>query len=166
MKKYFFTILFLTATAFACFAQQNGRASVGLDAGMPIGTSANAYNLAIGGSLKIETPTMGANFFTLSIGYTSLPGKQITNTLGTFNPPPVNYLPLKLGLKYNLTGGLFAEGQLGGAVEIRGRRGVRFIYAPGLTYNFEKIDIGVRYEGWAGSGGPIQQVALRLAYRL
>ena len=86
--------------------------------------------------------------------------------LGTFNAPAVTYLPLKLGLKYNLAAGLYAEGQIGGAFEIRGRRSVRFVYAPGLIYSFNNVDLGIRYEGWAGNGGAIQQVALRLGLSL
>lgn len=166
MKKYYFIALFLVMIAFAANAQQEGRMSVGVDAGMPVGASANTYSLAIGGSLKVETPLAGANFFTLSLGYTSISSKQVNNIFGTVKPPAVAFIPLKLGLKYNLTGGLYAEAQIGGAFEIRGRRTTRFVYAPGLVYSFNDFDLGVRYEGWAGTGGPIQQAAIRLAYKL
>jgi hypothetical protein len=165
MKKYFFTMLLFAVTAFTCFAQEEGRMSIGVDAGVPLGASADDYLIAIGGSLKMENPVGDASLVTISFGYTSLPAKRAL--IGSnIRPPAVTYTPLKFGLKYKLAGPLFAEVQTGAAFEIRGRRITRFIYAPGLVGNINRFDVGVRYEGWAGNGGTISQVAMRLGYRL
>ena len=139
--------------------------SLGVDAGLPVGTSANNFAFVIGGSLKVENPIGEANLLTISIGYFSLSAKS--TVVGTsINPPVTIYTPLKIGIKHKLTGQLFVEAQTGAAFEARGRRTTRFVYAPGLVCNINKFDLGVRYEGWLGSGGTISQVAMRLGFRL
>ena len=164
MKKYLFTTLFFVTIAFTCFAQQDGRVSVGVEAGIPVGSSADDFASVIGGSIKVENPVSENTFITISLGYSSLSAKS--SLLGAnIKPPAAVFMPLKFGLKYRLAGALFAEAQTGVAFEVRGRRTTRFVYSPGLVCNINKVDLGVRYEGWAGSGGVISQVALRLGYR-
>lgn len=158
-------IFLLAGLAFGSYAQSEGHASIALDAGIPAGASGDAYNYAIGGSLKFESPTSEKAFFTISLGYASLSTKEVLIDGSTLKPPAAIFAPVKLGLKYQLAGVLYAEGQIGAAFETRGRRSTRFIYAPGLVCSFERIDLGVRYEGWAGSSGNISQAALRLGYR-
>ncbi len=165
MKKHFLTLLLLATICATASAQTEGRTSIGIDAGIPVGAAGDAFSFAIGGSIKTENPVNETTFLTLSFGYTSLSAKQ-TLTGANIKPPAATYTPLKLGLKYRLVAELYAEAQTGAAFEIRGRRTVRFIYAPGLVYNINNFDLGVRYEGWAGSGGTISQVMLRLGYGL
>ncbi|MGY3213858.1 hypothetical protein [Mucilaginibacter sp. HD30] len=165
MKKFVFTTLFFAVISLTCVAQQDSRMSIGVDAGIPVGFSADDFASAIGGSLKVENPLNDNTFITFSLGYTSLAAK---NTLlgANIKPPAPVFTPLKFGVKYKLAGPLFAEAQIGAAFEIRGRRSTRFVYAPGLVCSINKFDLGVRYEGWAGSGGAISQVAMRLGYSL
>ena len=137
--------------------------SVGVDAGIPVGASANDFASVIGGSLKVESPTGDANLITFSIGYSSLSAKSALPG-ANIRPPASAFTPLKIGIKHRLAGALFIEAQTGAAFEIRGRRSTRFIYAPGLVYNISRFDLGVRYEGWAGNGGTISQVAMRLGF--
>lgn len=165
MKKYFFTTLLLVITAFTCFAQEEGRMSIGVDAGVPVGALADDFASVIGGSLKAENPIGDANLITISIGYSSLAAKS-TLLGANIRPPATIFTPLKIGLKHRLAGPLFVEAQTGAAFEVRGRRSTRFIYAPGLVCNIDRFDLGVRYESWAGSGGTISQVAMRLGFRL
>jgi hypothetical protein len=163
MKKYLFTMLLFAATAFTCLAQQDGRMSIGLDVGIPVGASADNFSSVIGGSLKVENPIGDTNFITFSIGYSSLSAKSML-VGANIKPPASVFTPLKIGIKHKLVGPLFIEAQTGAAFEIRGRRSTRFIYAPGLTCSIDKFDLGVRYEGWAGNGGAISQVAMRLGF--
>ncbi len=165
MIKYFLTAFLFTIITFNCFSQQQGRASIGVDAGIPVASSADAFASAIGGSLKVENPVSENALVTISLGYTSLSAKS-TFPGANIKPPASVFTPLKFGLKYRIAGELFAEVQTGAAFEIRGRRSTLFVYAPGLVCNINNFDAGVRYEGWAGSGGSISQVALRLGYRL
>lgn len=137
--------------------------SVGVDGGIPVGASANNFASVIGGSLKVENPIGDANLITFSIGYSSLSAKSALPG-ANIRPPASIFTPLKIGIKHKLVGALFIEAQTGAAFEIRGRRSTRFIYAPGLVYNIDRFDLGVRYEGWAGNGGTISQVAMRLGF--
>jgi len=165
MKKYFFTMLLFAATAFSCLAQEEGRMSIGADAGIPVGSSADNFSSVIGGSLKVENPIGDANFITFSIGYSSLSSKS-TLLGANIKPPAAIFTPLKIGLKHRLAGSLFIEAQTGAAFEIRGRRTTRFVYAPGLVWSINRFDLGLRYEGWAGNGEAISQVAMRLGFKL
>lgn len=162
MAKIFFTLLLLAGTTFCCFAQTEGQVSIAVDAGIPIGESGDIYSSAIGGSLKFETLASESVLFTLSVGYASLAAKKALIGGGSIKPPAAVFAPVKLGLKYRLAGLLYAEGQIGAAFETRPRRSTRFIYAPGLVCSFGHIDAGLRYEGWVGGNGNINQMALRL----
>lgn len=158
-------IFLFAGVALGCYAQNDAHSSIALDAGIPIGASGNIYSSAIGGSLKFESPTSEKAFFTLSVGYASLSAKEALIGGGMLKPPAAVFAPVKLGLKYQLAGVLYTEGQIGAAFETRGRRSTRFIYAPGLVCSLDRIDVGVRYEGWAGGNGNISQVALRAGLR-
>ncbi|PJJ80165.1 hypothetical protein [Mucilaginibacter auburnensis] len=163
MKKLFLMLLLFIVATLPVVAQTEGRTSIGIDAGIPVGAAADAYSIAIGGAIKTENILNENTLLSLSFGYTSLPAKQ-TLIGANIKPPAATYTPLKVGIKYRLVAELYAEAQTGAAFEIRGRRTVRFIYAPGLVYNINSFDLGLRYEGWAGSGSTISQVALRLGY--
>ena len=165
MRKLILLTLFFAFATFKIYAQDEGRVSLGVDAGIPVGAAADNYTFAIGGSLKVENRVNDNALVTLSFGYTSLPAKS-TLIGANITPPAAVFTPLKFGLKYKLAGPLHAEAQTGAAFEIRGRRTTRFVYAPGLVCNINKFDLGVRYEGWLGNGGTISQVALRLGYKL
>ena len=164
MTKLFLTLLLVTGLAHCGYAQTDSHVSLGVDAGIPVGAAGDNYSSAIGGSLKFESPACESVLFTVSLGYASLAAKEALIGGGTFKPPAAIFTPLKFGLKYQLIGPLYTEGQIGAAFETRGRRSVRFIYAPGLVVSFGHIDAGLRYEGWAGNGN-ISQVALRLGFR-
>jgi hypothetical protein len=165
MKKYFFIMLFFAVTAFTCFAQEDGRMSIGVDPGIPVGAAADNFTFVFGGSLKVENPIGDENLLTISIGYFSLSAKSML-VGANIRPPATIYTPLKIGIKHKVAGPLFIEAQTGAAFEARGRRTTRFIYAPGLVFNINRFDLGVRYEGWLGNGGTISQVAMRLGFRL
>jgi len=165
MKKYLLTTLLVAVVALSCFAQEDNRTSVGVDAGFPVGSSANDFSFAIGGSLKIENAISDNALITISMGYTSLSTKS--TLLGANVKPPASvYTPLKFGVKYKIAGPLFAEGQIGAAFEIRGQRATRFIYSPGLVCNIDKFDVGLRYENWNNTSSNIGQVALRVGLAL
>lgn len=165
MTKFFSALLLFTSLALCSYAQTDGRVSLAFDAGVPVGAAGDIYSSAIGGSLKFESPASENILFTVSVGYASLAAKEALIGGGTFKPPAAIFAPLKLGVKYRLIGPIYTEGQIGAAFETRGRRSTRFIYAPGLVLSLGHVDAGLRYEGWAGSNGNINQVALRLGFR-
>ncbi|WP_299586033.1 hypothetical protein [Mucilaginibacter sp.] len=165
MKKILLALVILGGTAFSSFAQTksgDGKFSIGLEAGLPVGDIHNGYNYLIGGSLKYELPIAASTLFTISAGYSSLHPKSVLKDLGFGS---VGFIPVKVGIKYYIENGFFAEGQLGAAFGTKSGTGTAFAYSPGIGYTFDGgFEVGVRYEGWSNNG-TIGQAALRLAYR-
>jgi hypothetical protein len=168
MKRFIITIAVLTIGAFAGFAQKTEKAkfSIGVDAGVIVGSVSDVASMAIGASAKYNLPVCTKNFITLAAGYSYLPytndlkvdltGYQASQSGGE------SYVPLKAGFKHFFNDVFYGEGQVGASISTQGG-GVAFAYAPGVGLNFSAVDLGVRYEAWTKTN-TISQVAMRLAY--
>ncbi len=160
MKKVLLATMLFVGIAVSGFAQKGSNFSVGLEAGLPIGSTSNAYTVAIGGSLKYEAPIATGTSFTLTAGYTSFQGK----TIGTFKVPAAGFVPVKAGIKYFLADSFYGEAQVGAAFSTQSGGGTAFAYSPGIGYKFsDVIDLGVRYEAWSKSG-TVSQIGARLGF--
>jgi hypothetical protein len=169
MKKLLIIITLIGGTIFTTFAQSSmpagssfadkSRFSIGLEVGVPVGETANVYNFGIGGSLKYETPIAAATLFSISAGYTSLAANQHHSN------ESFGFVPVKVGIKYYLSQGFYAEGQLGATFYVgSGGSFNYFDYSPGIGYTLNRnFDIGLRYEGWV-RGITISQIGFRAAY--
>ncbi|RFZ82081.1 hypothetical protein DYU05_15740 [Mucilaginibacter terrenus] len=163
MKKILFAILFVVGAASTCFAQsssETGKFSLGLNAGLPVGSAHDVSSFAGGLDLKYDLPIATGTFFTISGGYTRFFyndfGKAVSGEKGA------GFVPLKAGIKHYFDQGFYGEGQLGAVFSTQSGGGTGFAYAPGLGYTFDGgFDVGVRYEGWS-KNGTTSQVALRL----
>jgi hypothetical protein len=169
MKKILLVMLALSGLTFSCFAQKTdaGKFSIGIDAGLPLGTAGDVASLIIGGSFKYDMPIAKQAFFTVSAGYSYMPYKNdilINNTAYITTNSGEGYVPLKAGLKYYFCNNFYGEGQVGAAISTQSGGGAAFAYAPGVGLKLGDADIGIRYEGWAKNGNTISQIALRLAY--
>ncbi|WP_419701156.1 hypothetical protein [Mucilaginibacter sp. NFX135] len=171
MKKVLLALAIIAGTAFTTFAQtksgDSGKFSIGVDAGLPLGSTKDISSFAIGGSLKYELPIATGTLFTISGGYTRFlyksEFKDALKALGV-NKSGEGFIPVKAGIKYYIENGFFAEGQLGAVFSTESGGGTAFAYSPGVGYTFDGgFEAGVRYEGWSHNG-TISQVALRLAY--
>lgn len=146
-----------------------GKFSIGIDAGLPVGTASDAFSLAIGGSLKYEHPVAPKTSLSLSAGFTDLAYKGLIKdelkTLG-ISRSGETFIPVKAGMKYHINEGFFGEGQIGAVFATQsGNSGTAFVYAPGIDYSFKGgFEAGFRYEAWS-KNGTISQLALRLAYQ-
>jgi hypothetical protein len=164
MKKIVLALALIAGTAFTTFAQSKsdgGKFSIGFEAGLPVGNFHNIASSIFGGSLKYELPIAPSTLFTISAGYSSLKYKDF---LG-FDGGSSGFVPVKVGIKYYIENGFFAEGQLGATFATGDGGGTLFAYSPGVGYTFAGgFEAGVRYEGWS-KNGTIGQAALRLAYR-
>jgi hypothetical protein len=161
MKKVLLATILFVGVAVSSFAQsKDGKFSVGVEAGVPVGNASNAYNFVIGGSLKYDLPIATSTNFTVSAGYSSFLGKTIV----TVKIPAAGFVPLKAGIKYFFASTFYGEGQLGAAFSTQSGGGTAFAYSPGIGFQFSKnVDLGVRYEAWS-KNGTTSQVAARLAY--
>lgn len=160
MKKVLLATLLFVGVASTSFAQDGGKFSVGVEAGLPVGDISKAYNFVIGGSLKYDLPIADATAFTITAGYSSFQGKTI---LGT-KIPAAGFVPVKAGIKYFLAESFYGEAQVGAAFSTQSGGGTAFAYSPGIGYKFsDVVDLGVRYEAWS-KNGTVGQIGARLGF--
>lgn len=171
MKKFFLSLVILSAAALSSFAQttpDKGQFSIGVEAGLPLGDASDFFSFAIGGSLKYDHPVAENLFITGSAGYTKFMNKgevkDAYEAIGA-DAPKVGFIPLKVGAKYFFSPGFFGEAQLGAAIGVQDAEGTAFAYSPGVGYVFsQNFEAGVRYEAWS-KDGTTSQLGLRVAYK-
>jgi hypothetical protein len=151
MKKISITFA-AVALAGSLMAQEN-RASVGLEAALPMGDFGDAVGFGIGGSVGYEMPVGDNLGLMIQAGYISFAGKSIDlGPFGTIDGPSVGCIPIQVGAKYYFSEnqeGVYA-GLLTGIhlLSSEGSDGTTdFGVAPLLGYMVtENIDIGLRYQ--------------------
>jgi hypothetical protein len=164
MKKILLTLIIFAGTVFTTFAQTkigDGKFSIGLEAGLPVGDIHQFADYIIGASIKYEYPVAQNLFITGSAGYSSLHAKSIDYS---YSSPGYSYefhsdggsadiIPVKVGAKYYFDRHFFGEGQLGAAFVTQSGGGTLFVYSPGVGYTFDGgFEAGVRYEAWSKDG--------------
>jgi len=183
MKKIIFLLALSLGITFNSFAQTSkfGNFNLGIYGAQPLNNMNALLNVGIGGSLKYEYHFQKDLNFTLEAGYESFGVK--TKLQNAYVLSTIAYVPVKVGVKYFLVNGFYAEGQLGQAVYCQHGGGGAFDSAGGIGYSFKKgFEIGIKYESWRqepekhiegdyGISGPFKdpanfaQFALRLAER-
>jgi hypothetical protein len=130
------------------------RLGVGFSAGIP---TDDAYNIALGGDLRLQKDFSSNVSGLLSAGYTNFSIKN--------NGGDVGFIPVKVGVKVFPIERLYVSGELGAGFGTDDGQGTAFVYAPGIGVGFNNgIDLGLRYEAFSQSGQNLGQVALRIAY--
>ncbi|WP_443938356.1 hypothetical protein [Pedobacter sp. MW01-1-1] len=153
---------------------QNSNIGLGAELAFPSGNYANVSSIGTGASVKADFG-IATNFaLTANIGFMNFFGK--TNFY--LKTQDLTYIPLKAGLKYFFSEGFYVEGQLGASLPVKDNQKTLFVWSPGFgTFlrlpGKNKLDLGIRYEGWSGTYGNIPQLnstttngfaALRFAY--
>jgi hypothetical protein len=163
MKKILLMLVVLSGITFSSFAQVKSieggnKFSVGLDIGIPTGTAATVFDVAVGPSLKYSYFLTKKVAVTGSVGYTAF---IVDNELTAQGESTVHsYAPFKVGLKVYPVGNWYVQGEAG-AVLYLSSGGSLSDYSGGVGYNFGTgVDVALRYESWES----VQQVAVRLAY--
>ncbi|MEB0262399.1 MULTISPECIES: outer membrane beta-barrel protein [unclassified Mucilaginibacter] len=164
MKKVLLLLAVVCGLSITSFAQskKDGKFSLGLELGVPVGNASTAYSAVVGGSLKYDLPIAPSTYFNVSVGYSSFIIKdRYKNFFSSYGA-----VPLKAGLKYYADRRFFLEGQLGAAFGTASGAGTSFVYSPGVGYTFDGgLEAGVRYEAWSDNG-TLGQLALRVAINL
>jgi hypothetical protein len=139
---------------------QAWRLGVGVSAGLPTN---DAYNIALGGDLRLQKDFFSNISGTLSAGYTNF---SIADDAKVPNgPTSIGYIPVKAGIKIFPTARFYISGEVGAGFGTDDNQGTALVYAPGIGIGTNTgVDIGLRYEGFAQNGENLGQVALRLAY--
>ncbi len=132
------------------------RYSIGVDAGIPVGTFKDNTKWNLGGSVQADIPVYKNQLFvTVNAGYNNVFGKKDINNTG-IDEPNVQLLPVKAGLKFFPIENFYIQGEAGTAFllnksEFYNDKSVAFVYAPQIGVQFPVsagsfIDAGIRYE--------------------
>jgi hypothetical protein len=155
------------------------RYSIGVDAGIPTGKSADASKWNLGGSVQADIPVANQLFVTVNAGYNNIFSKDVTVGAVTVSGPDIQLLPVKAGLKFFPVENFYIQAEAGAGFllnkkDLGADNSTVFVYAPQLGYQFplsgsNYIDAGVRYEGTtklnsAVNDSKVNFVALRIAY--
>ncbi|WP_342646911.1 hypothetical protein [Mucilaginibacter sp. CSA2-8R] len=174
MKKQLITIV-LVLLCTGVFAQGKGtKFSIGPEVGIPLGDYNGLYSLTVGGTAKFEIPVNSSNFnLTFTAGYVNFLGKTIGDSYVRYKIANAGFIPVKVGGKYYANRNIYLEGEVGVVTNVNSTSSnAAFAYAPGLGVSLpfgkskSALDMGIRYEGWVKNGSVINQVALRLAYKI
>jgi hypothetical protein len=172
MKKIL-TLAFLGMLSFSAFSQKGTSFSVGLEAGMPMGTFGDGNKLGLGGSVKAAFPAGDKGAFTASAGYISFGAKDVVIPAITFGGVVIMpeqtisgasfaTIPVKVGYRYMLSDAFSVEPQVGYTSYTGGGA---FTYAAGVGYKFsDALDLGVRYESLSATGASLSFIGFRLGY--
>ena len=178
------TTVFILASAIMFHAQAQTSEtspfslSFGPEIGLPVGDLYDRYNWSLGGSIEVEYALADDFGLTLNTGVYNLfaedkgylmDGRKYTDNL--------QVLPVKLGVKYYLIGGLFIQGEAGASFLLNKSDGgydksTAFSYAPQIGYRFDMgnnqfIDAGIKWIGntkYSENGNSNNMLGLRLAY--
>jgi hypothetical protein len=137
--------------------------SLGAEVGIPVGDLNKSQNTGFGGSLKGIFPLFEGGALTLSAGYIGFSKDERSIA------PALNFIPLKAGLRYNLSpGGVYLEPQLGYTSTSAKNSNIPnsggFTYAAALGTMVQALDLSVRYEGVSRNGTTLPFIGVRGAY--
>lgn len=157
-------LLFLGANAFA--QKIDGTSSEAINSynqGFRLGFGVNAgiatgdyFSWGLGGDVRLQYDLTQKASITLTTGFTNLFGKDDVKDLG--------FIPAKAGFKYFVWEDRFyVLGEAGAGFAVTNHYNeTTFLWAPGIGYANDIIDISLRYEGT--NDFYTDQVALRIAY--
>ena len=151
--------LLISTSSFAQTKEPSGdsrdtRLGIGLSLGLP---TKDAYNIAVGGDLRLQKDFYSNVSGLLSLGYTNFSVKNDGGSSG--------YVPLKAGIKVFPLARFYFSGEVGAAFGTDKDQSTAFVYAPGVGLGFNNgLDLGLRYEGLSQNDNNLGQVALRIAY--
>lgn len=132
------------------------RLGIGLSLGLPTN---DAYNIAVGGDLRLQKDFSSNLSGLLSVGYTNF---SVKDELGGGS---YGFVPLKVGVKIFPVERFYFSGEIGAGIGTDKGQETAFLYAPGVGLGFNNgIDLGLRYEGLSVNSANLGQVALRIAY--
>jgi hypothetical protein len=164
MKKISLSIAAVIFTISCCFAQ-TGYNQLGVGAEVNFLASngySTIYNSGMGGNLKGLYGIGSSSQLTLTVAYSSFSGKSSS----AYGDQTLSLLPALAGYRYNLSGGLYGEGQAGLAILTTKAAGfsfsqTNFAAAINVGYVISGFDISARYYT---EGDVMSTFAIRLAY--
>ncbi len=166
MKKLF---VLACVSAFSLFAAAQGKDgmkfSVGAELGFASGGFSNTHSIGIGGSAQVEIPLKDKLNGVAYGGILMYNGKSAG---GGVKYKGQTIIPLRVGVKYFLTEGIYGQFQAGLGFLTSFGSGTAFSYSPQVGYEFKTksgkaVDATFKYDAYTKSG-TIGAIGFRLAY--
>ncbi len=166
MKKIIvFTLLaFFTSTMVMAQSDSKFRFSVGPELSFASGSFSNSHSIGIGGTAQAEISLQEHLYGTATFGLIAYNGKS---SGAGYKYKGTTILPLRVGVKYFLSGGIYGAAQLGVGFLNNGG-GTAFAYSPQIGYEFKTksdkaLDATFKYDGYS-KDGTLGAIGFRLAY--
>ena len=166
MKKVIlFTVIIFCATAVSFAQRDKLKLSVGAELGFATGGFSNTHSIGIGGSAQLEIPLQEKLQGVAYGGILFYNGKSIDGGT-TFKGQTI--IPIRIGVKYFLTGSVYGALQAGLGFLGSYATGTAFSYSPQIGYEFKtnsgkSIDVTFKYDAYVKSG-TLGSFGLRVAY--
>ena len=146
----------------------NSTFSLGVETGLPTADFSNTHNFGIGASAKIAAELSQNAAFTISVGYLSFSGKEVTVLGSTFKNNAFNVIPVKAGIRGIFDGGFYVEPQIGYTFFTGNNNSSgAFTYAPNIGFiTASKIDFSIRYEVMTRDNSNLSHFGVRLGFGL
>lgn len=173
MKKLIVAAIIIITYSVPSFAQNENKFSfsIGPELGFATGSFSNTHSVGTGGTVQAEYYVQDKLKATATFGILAYIGKTVTITNQKFKYPSQTIIPLRVGGKYFLTGGVYAGLQTGVAFLSNYASTTAFAYSPLVGYEFKtksdkSIDATLKYDGYSAGGGvgTIGALGIRLAY--
>lgn len=168
MKRTFLTSMLVLIISLAGFAQteKGFKFSVGPELALPTGSFGTGYSFGIGATAQIEKLFQDKLYGTGTAGIIFYNGKSVGNGLKNSG---ITIIPIKAGVKYFLTDGIYAGLQAGVGIINKGI-GTAFAYSPLIGYEFntksgKAVDATFKYDGYS-KNGTLGGIGFRVAYIL
>lgn len=131
---------------------------------LPAGKVANPlYTAGFGGSIQLELKSKKDSLsFVTSTGYYILDGVK-----GTPGVPTLLMFPTMFGAKYRFSKTVSFQ-QMGGFVLLDGGNGTKFIYAPILTFDYQRVSSFLKFTSivFSGHQNDISTFGIGFSYKL
>lgn len=141
------------------------KVSAGPEISFATGSFSNTHSFGIGGTVQAEASLQEHFYGTATFGIISYNGKSFGSGLKFAGQTIV---PLRVGVKYFLAGGVYGAVQAGVGFLNNGG-GTAFAYSPQIGYEFKTksdkaLDATFKYDGYSKSGGTLGALGFRVAY--
>lgn len=156
----------LTTIAFAQ-KKDNVKISVGAELAFTTGSFSNTHSLGFGGSAQLEIPMQEKLNGVAYGGIIFYNGKSAGSGIKNKG---VTIIPVRVGIKYFLTGSVYTNLQAGLGFLGGNATGTAFSYSPQIGYEFQtnsgkSLDLTFKYDGYS-KNGTLGSFGFRLAYIL
>lgn len=171
MKKFILPALSLAFISLSSIAfsqdKDNLKLSVGAELAFTTGNFSNTHSFGFGGTAQLEIPVQEKLNAVAYGGLMTYNGKSVGVGIKSKG---LTIIPLRVGVKYFLTGSVYTNLQAGLGFLSGYASGTAFSYSPQIGYEFKtnsgkSLDVTFKYDGYSKNGS-LGSYGFRVAYIL